>query len=233
MVSIHSDTIDPTLLIQSGPTIPDSGISKELTFASPPTDNTFGRKPGDTIITTQDGAIFHVHFDILAFASPVFCSLLTPCLSPNTYGIEEISPVFFCFIRLAYSRDVPVLTSFRALDNALLVATKYELTIMKRLLRGTLSDPTSPLFMEKDPVSTFEIALKHDFPKELALASRQLVQCIDIRDPQCLEVLRACPIGTQILNMLALRQAKLADVLLSQERGVVVIDDPNTLALLS
>ncbi|KAG8684929.1 hypothetical protein FRC08_013404 [Ceratobasidium sp. 394] len=233
MVSIPPDTINLNHLIQNGPTTASNGISKELTLMPPPASNTSRQKPGNTFIITRDGATFLVHFDILAFSSPVFCSLLRPCASPSTYRIDETSPVFLCFLSLAYSRDLPVLTSFRALDNALAVATKYELTMMKKLLRGTLSDPSSPQFMDKDPVSTFEIALKHDFPKELALASRQLVQCTDIRDPQCLELLRTSPIGSQILNMLALRHSKLADILLSQGRGVVVVEDPNTLALLS
>ncbi|QRV90286.1 The BTB (BR-C, ttk and bab)/POZ (Pox virus and Zinc finger) domain [Ceratobasidium sp. AG-Ba] len=214
-------------------------LSKELALANSSqsplatSTGTSNQRPGDTIITTRDGAMFHVHFDILAFASPVFCKLLTPCSIHNAFFIDEASSEFFCFMKLAYSRDVPVLSSFLALDNALHISTKYELVIMKKLLRGTLSDPSSSCFIEKDPISSFGIALAHNFQKELATASRLLVQCINIRDPQALELLRADSTGTQILNMLALRHAKLADSLLSQERGIVIVEDPNVFTLLS
>ncbi|KAG8766327.1 hypothetical protein FRC12_006947 [Ceratobasidium sp. 428] len=221
------------MFVQSGQLVLANTVPKDPTFTPSSINNPTSRKPGDTMVTTTDGAMFHVHFDILAFASPVFCSLLTRCTAPNTYKINETSDVFFCFMAMAYSRDIPVLGSFRALDNALQVASKYELSIMKKLLRAALSDPNSQFFLEKDPISSFEIALKHDFAKELSSTSRQLVQYVDIRDSQYLELLRAHTVGTQILNMLALRQAKLADLLLSHERGVVIIDDSATLALLS
>ncbi|KAG9127666.1 hypothetical protein FRC07_011050 [Ceratobasidium sp. 392] len=221
------------MLVQSGQLVLSNTVSKDSTFKPSAVNSPIGRKPGDTIITTIDGAIFQIHFDILAFASPTFCSLLTPCTAPNTYRINETADVFYCFIGMAYSRDIPVLGSFRALDNALQVASKYGLTIMKKLLRVSLSDPSSQFFLENDPISSFEIALKYDFTKELSSACRRLVQCVNIRDPQFCELLRGSNAGTQILNMLALRQAKLADVLLSQERGVVVMEDSNTLGLLS
>jgi hypothetical protein len=223
---------DQTALVRSNLLGTTSNLN-EPTLIPQAIGATPGRKPGDTIISTQDGAAFHVHFDILAFTSPVFCRLLTPCASPNTYVIEEISTVFACFTGLAYSRDVPMITSFRALDNTLHVATKYELTIMKRLLRGILSDPTSPLFLEKDPISAFGIAVKHNFPDELATASRLIIQRVDLRDLQTLQLLKSSTTGTRIMNMLAFRQSKLADALFSIDRGLVLVDDPNVLKLLS
>jgi hypothetical protein len=232
LLIVFRSAVDPTALVLSSLTGANSNL-KEPSFVPPTLNSAAGQKPGDTIISTQDGAAFHVHFDILAFTSPVFCTLLTPCLSPNTFTIDEISAVFVCFTGLAYSRDVPRLTTFHALDNALHVATKYELTIMKRLLRGILSDPTSPLFLEKDPISAFGIALNHDFPKELAAASRLVIQRVDFRDPQTLQLLKSSTTGSRIMNMLALRQSKLADALFSMDRGLVLVNDLNVLRLLT
>jgi hypothetical protein len=116
---------------------------------------------------------------------------------------------------------VPAIASFPALDAALDVCEKYGLRIMQKLLRGLLSDPMSDVFVEKDPLLAFGIALKYNFSAELTHASRFLIQSIDLRDTQSLQSLRSSSTGSRIMGMLAFRHSKLADLLLSKERGVV------------
>lgn len=191
-----------------------------------------GHKPGDTIIYTTDQAVYHVHFDILAFASPVFTTLLTPCTPTNWFELNETSAVFSTFLQFAYARDLPPINSFATLDNALGVCAKYELRVMHKLLRGLLSDSTSPVFLENDPLLAFGIALKYDFFPELSQASRFLVRSVDLRDTQSIQVLRSSQTGTKVLGMLALRHAKLADLLLSRDRAIV-LQNPEVLRQLT
>ncbi|KAF8602924.1 hypothetical protein BDV93DRAFT_557104 [Ceratobasidium sp. AG-I] len=181
-------------------------------------------KPGDAIIHTVDGAAFQIHFDILAFASPVFCSLLTPC-TVSAYLINENSKTFALFAKLAYSRDVPVISSFDALDNALHVATKYELRIMKHLLRQLLSNPKSAVYLEKDPISAFDIASKYDLSDELPAVSRAVVHTVDWRDHDTVQLLKSSDGGMKILKMLALRHSKLVDTLLLRDRNLTIVED--------
>lgn len=185
-------------------------------------------KPGDAIIHTLDGAVFQIHFDILAFTSPIFCSLLTPC-AVSSYLINENSKVFATFAKLAYSRDVPIISSFDALDTALHVSTKYELRIVKHLLRELLSNPKSAVYLEKDPVSAFGLILKHNLSDELVAASRAIIHTVDWRDPVTLQLLKSSETGMKILKMLSLRHAKLEETLLLRDNHLAIIEDLDAL----
>ncbi|KAB5588739.1 hypothetical protein CTheo_7816 [Ceratobasidium theobromae] len=204
---------------EQGPNPPEDFVLKPC-----PSYFGFGNKVGDAIICTLDHAVYSVHFDILASVSPVFKSLLLPGISGNWYEINETSTIFSIFLQLAYARDVPEITSFPAFDVALEVCEKYQLRIMKRLLRGFLSDKDSHVCLEKDPLLAFGVALKHNFPQELAFASRLLIRSINLRDTQNIQLLHSSSTGARILSMIALRHSRLADLLLSNDCGIVQED---------
>ena len=189
-------------------------------------------KPGDAFIHTVDGAVFQIHFDILAFASPIFSSLLTPC-AVSAYLINENSKTFALFARLAYSRDVPVILSFDALDNALHISSKYELRIMKHLLRQLFSNPKSAVYLEKDPISAFGIALKHNLSDGLSAVSRAVIHTVDWRDHNTCQKLKSSESGMRILKMLALRHSKLVDTLHLRDHHLAIVEDLENLRSLA
>lgn len=203
-------------------------VLEKFSITPPPSLFRPTEKPGDTVIHTLDGAAFQIHFDILAFVSPVFCSLLTPC-SVSAYLINENSKTFALFAKLAYSRDLPVISSFEALDNALHVSTKYELRIMKHLLIQLFSDPKSAVFLEKEPISAFGVAIKHNLSDEIAAISRALLHTVDWRDSDTVQLLKSSETGTKIFKMLTLRHSKLVDTLVLRDHHLALVEDLETL----
>ncbi|CAE7131419.1 unnamed protein product [Rhizoctonia solani] len=166
----------------------------------------------DTFVCTSDFGVYHVHFPILACASPAFVSLLTPRGSqhmPSCYDIADDSASFCCFLGLVYSRDIPTISTYTGLDHALAVAKKYGLVLSSKLLRGLLLDPESAVHVDKDPWSAFLVSERWGFTNEMNVASRQLVGQLDLADESTLTKLQASESGLKIMTWLVMRQTKL------------------------
>ncbi|KAJ1308108.1 hypothetical protein OPQ81_002170 [Rhizoctonia solani] len=184
-----------------------------LTFLSTPTASCAAVR--DTYICTSDLGVYQVHFPILACASPVFTSLLTPRGSPTFYDIADDSTSFCCFLSLVYSRDLPSISTFSGLDYALTVSKKYDLVISSKLLRRLLSDPESAVYTNKDPWSAFLVAQRWGFTNEMNEAARQLIGQLDLTDEATLNRLQASESGVKIMSWLLTRRRRLVAFLVS------------------
>ncbi|KAG8708211.1 hypothetical protein FRC11_006681 [Ceratobasidium sp. 423] len=172
----------------------------------------------DVYICTSDLGVYQVHFPILACASPVFVSLLTPrgsTIIPTFYDIADDSGSFCCFLSLVYSRELPAVSTFSELDYALTVARKYGLVLSAKMLRWLLSEPESAVYVDKDPWSAFLVAQRWGFANEMNTASRQLVGKVDLTDEVTLAKLQASESGIKIMTWLVMRQTKLVTFLFS------------------
>ncbi|KAF8747625.1 Broad-Complex, Tramtrack and Bric a brac [Rhizoctonia solani] len=126
---------------------------------------------GDLVLRSTDNVDFSVHALFLSVASPVFSDLLKSGSREEVVLFSERAELLALMLKFIYPRPTPNITSLDLLDDALRVASKYNLDSMKARLCEQLMLRDSPVAIHTDPLRALGIALKHGFTTGVELAS--------------------------------------------------------------
>ncbi|KAB5595275.1 BTB domain-containing protein [Ceratobasidium theobromae] len=141
-------------------------IEKQPSFAfQPPTG-------GDVDLKSCDDTTFRVHSVLLGLASTVFADMFSGQVKSGTIALPEDAETISLLLAFTYPVAQPLITTLDLLDKCMLVARKYDVEKIAKVIEQTFHSKNSLVI--SDPLGVFRVSVKHHFPSIQTLAAKSL-----------------------------------------------------------